>query len=309
MKALRIGGYGGSEALEIMDVARPNPGSSDVLVEVHAASVNPIDWKIREGHMKAFVDIPMPHIMGRDVSGVVVDMGEDVESLSVGDAVFGSAAADRDGTHAEFVAIDSTLLAKKPNRIDHVDMASLPIAALSAYAGLVTHGNLAEGEKVLIHAGAGGVGVIAIQLAKDIGATVVTTASESNAEYVRDLGADIVIDYRSTDFTKAVSDYDLVFDTMGGDIHLGSYAVLAPGGRMTYLNADPIPDEIPRDDVTVSNAPVSYDTASLERIAELVDSGAIKPQVSAVVPLAEAISAYDLSQTGHVRGKVVLRVR
>lgn len=309
MKALRIGGYGGSEALEIVDVARPNPGSSDVLVEVHAASVNPIDWKIREGHMKAFVDIPMPHIMGRDVSGVVVDMGEDVESLSVGDAVFGSAAADRDGTHAEFVAIDSTLLAKKPDRIDHVDMASLPIAALSAYAGLVTHGNLAEGEKVLIHAGAGGVGVIAVQIAKQIGATVVTTASESNAEYVRDLGADIVIDYRSTDFTKAVSDYDLVFDTMGGDIHLGSYAVLAPGGRMTYLNADPIPDEIPRDDVTVSNAPVSYDTASLERIAELVDSGAIKPQVSAVVPLAEAISAYDLSQTGHVRGKVVLRVR
>lgn len=309
MKALRIGGYGGSEALEIMDVARPNPGSSDVLVEVHAASVNPIDWKIREGHMKAFVDIPMPHIMGRDVSGVVVDMGEDVESLSVGDAVFGSAAADRDGTHAEFVAIDSTLLAKKPDRIDHVDMASLPIAALSAYAGLVTYGNLAEGEKVLIHAGAGGVGVIAVQIAKQIGATVVTTASESNAEYVRDLGADIVIDYRSTDFTKAVSDYDLVFDTMGGDIHLGSYAVLAPGGRMTYLNADPIPDEIPRDDVTVSNAPVSYDTASLERIAELVDSGAIKPQVSAVVPLAEAISAYDLSQTGHVRGKVVLRVR
>ena len=161
----------------------------------------------------------------------------------------------------------------------------------------------------MIHAGAGGVGVIAVQLAKQIGATVVTTASESNAEYVRDLGADIVIDYRSTDFTKAVSDYDLVFDTMGGDIHLGSYAVLAPGGRMTYLNADPIPDEIPRDDVTVSNAPVSYDTASLERIAELVDSGAIKPQVSAVVPLAEAISAYDLSQTGHVRGKVVLRVR
>lgn len=309
MKALRIGGYGGSEALEIVDVARPNPGSSDVLVEVHAASVNPIDWKIREGHMKAFVDIPMPHIMGRDVSGVVVDMGEDVESLSVGDAVFGSAAADRDGTHAEFVAIDSTLLAKKPDRIDHVDMASLPIAALSAYAGLVTYGNLAEGEKVLIHAGAGGVGVIAVQIAKQIGATVVTTASESNAEYVRDLGADIVIDYRSTDFTKAVSDYDLVFDTMGGDIHLGSYAVLAPGGRMTYLNADPIPDEIPRDDVTVSNAPVSYDTASLERIAELVDSGAIKPQVSAVVPLAEAISAYDLSQTGHVRGKVVLRVR
>jgi len=201
------------------------------------------------------------------------------------------------------------MLARKPDRIDHVDMASLPIAALSAYAGLVTHGNLAEGEKVLIHAGAGGVGVIAIQLAKHIGATVATTASESNADYVHELGADVAIDYRSMDFAQALSDYDLVFDTMGGDVHLRSYAVLAPGGRMTYLNADPIPDDKPRDDVTVSNASVSYDTASLERIAELVDSGAIKPQVSAVVPLAEAVSAYGLSQTGHLRGKVVLRVR
>ena len=309
MKALRIDGYGGSEALEIVDVARPAIGSSDVLVEVHAASVNPIDWKIREGYMKSFVEIPMPHIMGRDVSGVVVDKGEDVNILSVGDAVFGSATADRDGTHAEYVAIKPTLLAIKPDWIDHVDMASLPIASLSAYAGLVTHGNLVEGEKVLIHAGAGGVGVIALQLAKQIGATVATTASESNAGYVRELGADIVIDYRSTDFTKVVSNYDLVFDTLGGDVHLESYAVLAPGGRMTYLNAGPIPDEVPRDDVTVVNALVNYDTKPLARIAELVDSGAIKPQVSAVVPLAEAISAYNLSQTGHVRGKVVLRIR
>ncbi len=177
MKALRIDSYGGSEVLEIVDIARPDPGPGEALVEVHAASVNPIDWKIREGYMKAFVDIPMPHVMGRDVSGVVADLGDGVESLSVGDAVFGTAAANRDGTHAEFVAIDAAMLARKPARIDHVDMASLPIAALSAYAGLVTHGNLAEGEKVLIHAGAGGVGVIAIQLAKNIGATVATTAS------------------------------------------------------------------------------------------------------------------------------------
>ena len=309
MKALRIDDYGGREALQIVDIARPDPGPGEALVEVHAASVNPVDWKIRDGYMKAFVDIPMPHVLGRDVSGVVADLGDDVEGLSVGDAVFGTAAANRDGTHAEFVAIDAAMLARKPDRIDHVEMASLPIAALSAYAGLVTHGNLAEGEKVLIHAGAGGVGVIAIQLAKHIGAIVATTAGESNAEYVRELGADVVIDYRSTDFTRAPGNYDLVFDTMGGEIHLRSYAVLAPGGRMTYLNADPIPDQRPRDDVAVSNASVSYDTASLERIAELVDSGAIRPQVSAVVPLSEAVSAYDLSQTGHLRGKVVLRVR
>lgn len=309
MKALRIDGYGGRGVLRIVDIARPDPGSGEALLEVHAASVNPVDWKIRQGYMKAFVDIPMPHVLGRDVSGIVLALGDDVGSLSVGDAVFGTAAANRDGTHAEFVAIDATMLARKPERIDHVETASLPISALSAYAGLVTHGKLAAGEKVLVHAGAGGVGVIAIQLAKHIGAIVATTASETNAEYVQELGADVVIDYRSADFTQALSNYDLVFDTMGGDVHLHSYAVLAPGGRMTYLNADPIPDHRPRDDVTVSNASVSYDTASLERIAELVDSGAIRPQVSAVVPLSEAVSAYDLSQTGHLRGKVVLRVR
>ncbi len=309
MKALRIGGYGGSEALEIVDVARPDPGPGDVLVEVHAASVNPIDWKIREGHMKAFMDIPMPHVMGRDVSGVVAAVGDEVASLAAGDEVYGSAAANRDGTHAEYVAIDAAMLARKPTRIDHVDAASLPISALSAYAGLVTHGNLAKGEKVLIHAGAGGVGVIAIQLAKHLGATVATTASASNTDYVRELGADIAIDYRTMDFSEQLSGYDLVFDTMGGDVHLRSFAVLAPGGRMTYLIADPLPERKPRDDVTVSAARVAYDTAALERIAELVDGGAITPRVSTIVPLAEAVSAYDLSQTGHVRGKVVIRVR
>ena len=299
----------GSEALEIVDVARPDAGPGDVVIEVHAASVNPIDWKIREGYMKAFVDIPMPHVMGRDVSGVVAAVGSDVASLAAGDEVYGSAAANRDGTHAEYVAIDAAMVARKPQRIDHVEAASLPISALSAHAGLVTHGNLAKGEKVLIHAGAGGVGVIAIQLAKHIGAVVATTASASNAEFVAELGADIAIDYRTTDFTDQLSEVDLVFDTMGGEVHLRSFAVLASGGRMTYLNADPLPDDKPRDDVTVSAAPLAYDTAALDRIAELVDSGAIAPRVSAIVPLAEAVSAYDLSQTGHVRGKVVIRVR
>ena len=309
MKALRIEDYGGREALQLVEIERPEPGAGDALIEVHAASVNPVDWKIREGYMKAFMDISMPHVLGRDVSGVVIALGDGADDMAVGDAVYGTTAASRDGTHAEYVAIDTGLLAKKPGRVEHVEAASLPIAALSAYSGLVTHGNLAKGEKILIHAGAGGVGVIAIQLAKHIGAFVATTAGESNTEYVQGLGADVVIDYRSTDFTEALSDYDLVFDTMGGDIHVRSYAVLAPGGRMTCLTADPIPDERPRDDVTVSKAPVAYDTATLERIAELVDSSAIQPQISAVVPLTEAVSAYDLSQTGHLRGKVVLRMR
>ena len=179
MKALRIRDYGGPDALEIVDVPRPDPGPNDVVIEVHAASVNPIDWKIREGFMKAFMEIPMPHVMGRDVSGVVAEAGNEVEGLAVGDAVFGSAAANRDGTHAEYVAIDAGMVARKPARADHVEAASLPISALSAFAGLVTFGNLSDGETVLIHAGAGGVGVIAIQIAKHLGATVAATASEA----------------------------------------------------------------------------------------------------------------------------------
>ncbi len=309
MKALRIRDYGGPDALEIIDVPRPDPGPNDVVIEVHAASVNPIDWKIREGFMKAFMEIPMPHVMGRDVSGVVAEAGTAVEGLAVGDAVFGSAAANRDGTHAEYVAIDAGMVARKPARADHVEAASLPISALSAYAGLVTFGNLSDGETVLIHAGAGGVGVIAIQMAKHLGATVAATASEANIAYIKELGADTAIDYRTTDFAEVLSDVDLVFDTMGGDVHLRSYGVLAPGGRMTYINAAPIPDEKPRDDVTVANAPVAYDTSALESLAAMVDSGAVKPQVSTVMPLDEAVAAYDLSQTGHVRGKIVLRMR
>jgi NADPH:quinone reductase-like Zn-dependent oxidoreductase len=201
------------------------------------------------------------------------------------------------------------MVARKPARADHVEAASLPISALSAYAGLVTFGNLSDGETVLIHAGAGGVGVIAIQMAKHLGATVAATASEANLEYIKELGADTAIDYRTTDFAEMLSDVDLVFDTMGGDVHLRSYGVLAPGGRMTYINAAPIPDEKPRDDVTVANAAVAYDTGALESLAAMVDSGAVKPQVSTVMPLDEAVAAYDLSQTGHVRGKIVLRMR
>ncbi len=309
MKAVLINGYGGPEVLELRDVATPEPGPGELLVEIHAAGVNPLDWKIREGMMKARLDFPMPHVMGRDVSGVITALGDEVTGFSVGDAIYGIGNAMSDGTQAEFAAVPAATVALKPGNIDHVAAASLPIAGLSALSGLVEYGELAAGQKVLIHAAAGGVGCIAVQLAKHLGATVFATASAANADYVQGLGADHVIDYRQGDFAAGLNDIDLVFEVMGGDVHRRSYGVLRQGGRMTWLNADPLEADPSRGDVDVRAAPVTYSTASLDRMTLYVESGAIIPQVEVVMPLDDAPDAYALSQTGHVRGKIVLKVR
>ena len=309
MKALRISGYGGSEVMDYGDAPDPEPGAGEVVVAVHAAGVNPVDWKIRQGFLKGAFGLDFPSIPGRDLSGVVAALGSGVDGLAVGDEVYGTAEAARDGSHAEYVAVNAGSLAAKPRTIDHVEAASLPIAGLSAWTGLVAAGKLADGEQVLIHAGAGGVGSLAIQLARHLGATVATTAGAANDRYVRDLGADVVIDYRSEDFTDILSNCDLVLDTMGGAIHRRSFEVLRTGGRMTFLSAAPIEGDPPRDDVTVERAMVRYTTANFETLAALVDDGAIRPQVSETIPLAEGRRAYETVETGHVRGKIVLTMR
>ena len=309
MKAIRITGYGGTEVMEFAEVEAPRPGPGDVLMEVHASSVNPLDWKIREGMMTDLFDLKLPYVMGRDLSGVVVEVGAAVDGISVGDELYGVGDVMRDSAQAEYVAIEPATLARKPVNISHVEAASLPIAGLSALAGLVTFGDLAAGEKVPIHAAAGGVGCIAVQIARHLGAMVAATASAANADYVRDLGADIVIDYRAQDFTEILSDYDLVFDVLGGDIHRRSYDVLRPGGRITYINADPVDANPPRNDIDARAAFVPYGVELFDEMTRLVENGAVRPCVEAVMPLAEAAHAYDLSQTGHQRGKIVLSVR
>lgn len=309
MKAIRYDRYGGVDTLEYADMRAPEPRANDVVIEVHAASINPLDWKIRNGEMRSMFDLDLPHVPGRDVSGIIVAMGEAVTGFTVGDAVYGVGDTLRDGTHAEYAAVDTGTVARKPGNIDHIEAASLPICGISAIAGLENTGRLEAGEKVLIHAGAGGVGGIAVQLARHIGATVAATAGAANADYVRALGADVVVDYHANDFAAELSGYDLVFDTMGGDVHRRSFDVLKPGGRIAFLIAEPITGDAPRDDVTVERAAVTYETARLDRLAALVESGAIVPQVGEVVPLAEAARTYGLSETGHARGKIVLRVR
>ena len=309
MKAASFDRYGGSETMEFGDVADAAPGDGEIAVEIHAASVNPIDWKVREGYLQGTLDPPMPHVMGRDFSGVVTALGPGALGFAVGDEVFGVGTPGRHGSHAEAIAVDPATCARKPAGLSHLEAAALAISGLSAYAGLVTHGQLQAGEKVLIHAGAGGVGGLAVRLAKHLGAAVAATASAANADYVRALGADLAIDYRTQDFAAELSDYDLVFDLMGGEVHRRSYAVLRPGGRIAYLAAAAIEGEAPRDDVTAIPATVSYTTDLLTRVGELAVSGAVPPQVETVLPLAAAAAAYDLSQGGHLRGKIVLRVR
>ncbi|MFT5488194.1 MAG: NADPH:quinone reductase-like Zn-dependent oxidoreductase [Paracoccaceae bacterium] len=309
MKALVFDDYCGLDGMRIDEVADPVPGAGDVLVEVHAAGINPIDWKFRDGAMRARMDLNFPDVAGRDVSGVVTAIGADVTDLKPGDAVFGTCSPNRWGSHAELVAVDAGVVAIKPSNISHVEAASIALVGHTALTALERTATIEAGMRVLIHAGAGGVGAFAIQYCKSRGATVYATASAGNADYVIGLGADEAIDYTTTDFSDVLSDLDVVYDTVGGEAHLKSYKVLKPGGFLVCLNAAPVPDEKPRDDIKVETPMVGYDRTGTERIAALIAERAVQPSVGTVFFFSDAIDAYRLSETGHARGKIVLRMK
>ena len=309
MKAVVFERYGGPEVMSVRDIADPEPGPDDVLVDVHAASVNPLDWKMREGVMRAMFDVPMPYIPGRDFSGVVRTAGANVDHVAAGDAVYGTADRMRHGTQAELLVTPGSMVARKPPSLSHTEAASLAVTGLTALSSLEVVAPVEAGCKILIHAGAGGVGCLAIQYAAHKGASITSTASAANADYVQSLGAEMVIDYQTADFTGLPPEFDIVYDTMGGAVHRKSFEVLRPGGTLVYVNAAPIEGDPPRDDVEVKGTPVSYDTALLDRLTQLIEEGVIKPQVGTVFPLADAVAAYNQNQTGHARGKIVLEVR
>jgi NADPH:quinone reductase-like Zn-dependent oxidoreductase len=307
MKAAYFMKNGGPEVMEYGDVPDPVAGPGQVVVDVHAASVNGADWKVRKGHYAPITTFP--YIPGRDFSGVVAALGAGVTDLKVGDPVFGVVEVTGEACYAEKVAIRSAILAKKPGSLTHVEAAALALIGLTALVSIEDTLQLQSGETILIQGGAGGVASFGIQVAKHIGARVISTASAANLDYVRQLGADQVIDYNAQDFTKAVAGCDAVFDTVGGEVATRSFAVLRPGGRAAFIGSGPTAPAAPRADVTALRPKVGRDRAHLERIVALVASGAVRVPEIRTYSLSEAAAAHKVSEGRHFRGKLVFKVR
>ena len=304
MRAVFFRRFGGPEVLEYSELPDPAPGAGEVLIEIHAASINAADWKMRAGQYGAAV--AFPHVPGRDFSGVMVSSGS---FFKPGDAVFGVCEVPREGAYAERIAIREAIIARKPDRLSHVQTAAIALAGLTAVVSLEETLQLKRGETILIQGGAGGVAGFAIALAKHLGARVITTASAENHDYVRQLGADEVIDYRSADFTRQVKDVDAVLDTVGGDVTARSFAVLKRGGRLASIAVGGTAPASPRSDVQSLRPKVDRDRRRLDRVAQLVAQGTVPPPEIAEFPLAKAAEAQRVSEARHLRGKLVLKVR
>jgi NADPH:quinone reductase-like Zn-dependent oxidoreductase len=307
MKAVYIERHGGPEELKYGDLPDPVAGAGEVVVDVHAASVNGADWKVRAGG--SYQPARFPHILGRDFSGVVSAVGEGVADFRAGDPVFGVSEANRESCYAEKLAIKAAIVARKPDGLSHVEAAAVALVGLTAVVSIEETLQLKPGETILIQGGAGGVAAFAIQLARHIGARVITTTSSANLPYVRGLGAGQVIDYTTQDFTRLVSGCDAVFETVGGDVALRSFAVLKPGGRAAFIASGAKAPASPRPDVQSLRPHVARDRRHLERIAALVGGGAVKLPDITTFPLAKAADALKVSEGRHLRGKLVLVVR
>jgi NADPH:quinone reductase-like Zn-dependent oxidoreductase len=308
MKAVRIHAYGGPDVLAYEDAPKPEPAEDEVLIRVHAAAVNPVDWKIREGMLKDMLPHKLPLILGWDVSGVVEAAGSSVGQFRAGDEVYSRPEIARDGAYAEYIVVKASEVALKPKSIDHVQGAAVPLAALTAWQSLFDAAGLSAGQTVLIHAAAGGVGSFAVQLAKVRGARVIGTASAGNRDFLDELGVDQVIDYRTTRFEEVVGDVDVVFDTLGGETQERSWLVLRKGGVLVSIVKPPNAEKAEAHGVSGAFVFIQPSADQLTEIAALIDAGKLKSMVDKVLPLAEARRAQELSQAGHARGKIVLAV-
>jgi NADPH:quinone reductase-like Zn-dependent oxidoreductase len=292
------------------DAPKPKAGAGQVLVEVHAAAANPFDWKVREGYMKEFIPLKVPAILGGDVAGTVAEIDGDVTGFIVGQAVYGMAnAAGGQGSFAEFTPVNAQQLVTKPKSVDFMAAAALPLAAVSAYQALIDHIGLQAGQKILIHGGAGGIGSLAIQIAKNLGAYVATTANSTETDFVKSLGADEAIDYQTQDFSTLLKDYDAVFDTVGGETNTKSYTILKKSGALVSM-VQPVDEALAKQyDVKYTQQSSKPTVEHLTKIAELVDDGKLKAKVDKVFPLDQAAEALEYLKTGHPRGKVVIQVK
>ena len=290
MRAVRIHAYGGPEVMRVEDILQPMGAKGEILVKLAAASVNPIDWKMRQGLMK----LPLPRVLGRDGAGI--------DTVS-GKRVLGIGSFGRDGTHAEYALFAKELCAEIPSRLSFEQAAAIGIAGLSAWIPLVEDAGVTAGQRVLIHAGAGGVGGFAIQIARKRGAEVWTTCGAANADFCRGLGAHRAIDYNREDFTSTGPMFDAVFDTIGGSVHRRSAEVLKPGGILVFLQAAPA-EPVARKDLRLKAAEIR---ATPERLKALMEFG-LEVAIQARFPLERAAEAYELSRGGHARGKILLNI-
>ncbi|MBB4710246.1 NADPH:quinone reductase-like Zn-dependent oxidoreductase [Streptomyces luteogriseus] len=333
MRAFTVERYGTKDGLRAGEVPDPEVGADDVLVRVHAAGVNPLDYRIRDGEFKAILPYKVPFVLGHDMAGVVVQVGDAVQRFSVGDEVYARPDKDRIGTFAEFIAVHQDDVALKPSTLTMEQAASLPLVALTSWQVLVERARVRPGQKVLVHAGSGGLGTIAIQLAKHLGASVATTTSTANVELVKSLGADVVIDYKKQAFETVLHDYDVVLDSLGGQTLEKSLRVLKPGGKVISVagppdaafarevGANPVVRLVigalsfrtrrraRRRNVEYSFLFMKADGNQLRELATLVDAGVVRPVIDRVFPFEATREALDYAEQGRVKaGKVVIRM-
>jgi len=301
MKAVQIKSYGGNEVLEIKDIDKPALKNGQVFVEIHAASLNPIDYKLRSGILKEWMPLTFPATLSGDFAGKVVETGE---------KVFGSCIVLNGGSGAlaQFAACNISNMTPMPKHTDFTQAASLPLVGASSIQALEEHMNLSQSQKILIHGGAGGIGSIAIQLAKLHGAYIATTVRKEHEEFVKGLGADQVIDYETQDFSEIITDFDAVFDCVGGQVTNKSFKVLKKGGILISMLGQPDEALVKKYGVTGIGQFTKTTSEKLKRLANLVDEGKIKPQVDKVFPLEQIRQAFDYLEHGHPRGKVVISI-
>ena len=333
MKAFIIDRYGSKDGVRLAEMAQPELREDDALVQTHAAGVNPLDAKIRDGEFKSILPYPLPLILGNEVAGVVVRVGSRVRRFKPGDEVYARPGKDRIGTFAEFIAIKEDDLAHKPRVLSMEEAASIPLVGLTAWQALIERAQLKKGQKVLIHAGSGGVGTFAIQLAKHVGAFVATTTSTANVEWVKRLGADVVVDYKKDGFEKILHDYDVVLNSLDGKTLEKSLQILKPGGKLISISGPPDPDfakelgsswvlgpvmrllsyrirkKAKRRGVSYSFLFMKASGNQLREIGALIDSGAIRPVVDREFAFESTKEAMAYVETGRAKGKVVVKMR
>lgn len=310
LKAIAFNEYGSADKLSLMDLPVPEIGAHQVLVQSKATSINPIDWKLREGYLKQMFDWQFPIVVGWDIAGIITEVGADVTDWHVGDEVFARPDTTRQGTYAEFVAVDDHLLAHKPENVSFAEAAAVPLAGLTAWQGLFEHGELQQGQRVLIQAGAGGVGTYAIQFAKHAGAEVWTTASPKNDALLHDLGADVVVDYHDAAAMAQISNMDLVLDTIGGQSAVDAIGYLKTGGKQISITGT-VPEGVrlaQEEGKHYQSIWLRPDGQQLAHLATLMAEGALRSVIAEQLPfsLASLVEAHHLSETGHTNGKIVI---